>query len=367
MTRVPENLRVLVAGGGTGGHLFPGIAVAEAIRDRAPESRILFAGTRKPFEARVTAAAGFEHTGLDVEGFSNRSLGNKAKAGAKFSVAMARALAATTRFRPHLVLGVGGYSSAPWVLAGGLLNISTAIQEQNVHPGAASRLGARVAGRIYVSWPQSVRYFPGRETRLTGNPVRPSLLEQARGQGEKPGVPFTVAVLGGSQGAAGINRAVGECLAELAGPAEVRFIHQTGEADHAAAATAMKDHPGGAEVAPFFQDMGRVYAQADLLVCRSGATTMAEITALGKAAILVPFPQAAENHQEKNARFLEEAGAARVILERDLAGPVLAGMIEELKGDPGKIVEMEEKSRALGRPGAAAELAADLLEWIGEG
>ncbi len=364
MTRVPENLRILVAGGGTGGHLFPGIAVAEAVRDLAPDCRILFAGTGKPFEARATEAAGFDHVGLDVEGFSGRSLGKKLVAGAKLSVSMARAVAATARYRPHAVLGVGGYSSAPWVLSAALLNINTAIQEQNVAPGAASRLGGRVAGRVYVSWPQSARYFPGREVRLTGNPVRPSLLARAKGE-EKPAGPFTVAVLGGSQGAAGINRAVIQCLAGLSDPAGIRFILQTGQADFADAEAALAKHPGGGEAAPFYQDMGRIYARADLLVCRCGATTMAEVTALGKAAILVPFPFAAENHQEKNARFLEEAGAARVILESALTGPGLANMIEELKGDPGKIAEMEEKSRALGRPDAAMDLARDLLDWIG--
>ncbi|MBW1990133.1 MAG: undecaprenyldiphospho-muramoylpentapeptide beta-N-acetylglucosaminyltransferase [Deltaproteobacteria bacterium] len=361
-----REIRLIVAGGGTGGHLFPGIAVAEALRELRPGLKALFAGTNKPFEERAVSAAGFEHVGLDVEGFLARGGLDKARAGVKLAAATARAVRRTSRFDPHLILGVGGYASVPWLFAGRLLGKRVAVQEQNVVPGRANSLGAKAAGRIYVSFPRSAQYFPGREVRPLGNPVRPSLVKQFERTRRPADRPFTVLVLGGSQGARGINEAVAGCLVELADPASVRFVHQTGEDFEDTGKKYLAAHPGGGEAAAFFTDMGRRYAEAHLVVCRAGATTVAELTALGKAAIFVPFPFAANNHQEQNARFLEESGAAMVILEKDLTAKTLALVIEELKADPARIADMEQKAKNLGRPDAAKELAADLVSWISE-
>jgi UDP-N-acetylglucosamine--N-acetylmuramyl-(pentapeptide) pyrophosphoryl-undecaprenol N-acetylglucosamine transferase len=367
-----EPLRVMIAGGGTGGHLFPGIAVAEALRRIEPKAEILFVGTPRPFEKRAVEGAGFSHRAVSVEGFLGRGRRAQARALARLVAATARCQAMVLGFGPHVVLGVGGYASVPCVFGAWTLGKKTALAEQNVWPGVANRTLRRFARRVYVSFEESVKQFPKNQVLVTGNPVRESLFA-SEADDKSPSdcrVPeeaaklFCVLVLGGSQGARGLNVAVVEGLSLLDNPEEIFIIHQTGDADFEKVAAAYNNWKGKAWVAPFFADMRACYRHADLVICRAGATTVAEITALGKAAIFVPFPQAAQNHQEKNARVLEYAGAAQVILERNLSGRVVAERIRNLAADRQALADMQSRSRALGKPGAAGAVAHDLVNWV---
>ncbi|MEW5734205.1 MAG: undecaprenyldiphospho-muramoylpentapeptide beta-N-acetylglucosaminyltransferase [Thermodesulfobacteriota bacterium] len=360
--------RVIITGGGTGGHLFPGLAVAEALREKGAE--VMFVGSTRPFEKRVLDKAGFVHKAVSVEGFKGRGVWAKMKAAVKLVLGTLKAFFIVAGFSPDLVIGVGGYASAPCVFAAFCLRKKIAVQEQNVAPGAANKVASRLAGRVYATFDASQAFFAAKKVRVYGNPVRLSLLTADSAKEEQPAPDredkaFTVAILGGSQGAHGINLAVMDALFHLRPDAGVRFIHQTGEADEKEVRQAYRLWEGPAEVAPFFHDMDRIYGQADLLVCRSGATTLAEVTSLGKPAIFVPFPHATDNHQEKNARVLEAAGAAEVILEKDITGKILTDRILALAADPEALSRMSEKCKALGKPGAALAIAQDALEFAG--
>ena len=223
----------------------------------------------------------------------------------------------------------------------------------------------KVAGKAYVSFEQSAGYFQPGKARVFGNPIRGSLLKEAAQAGpEAEAGLFTVLVLGGSQGAHAINRAVIEALGELQRPEEIGFIHQTGRQDLETTLEAYKSWNGASDVRAFFHDMGAQYKQADLVICRAGASTVAEVTALGKACIFIPFPFAADNHQEYNARALEEIQAGEVILEDALTGAVLAARIEYYKSHKARLKEMEAKAKSLGKPGAAMDIAKDVLAWL---
>ena len=361
-----RGMKVIIAGGGTGGHLFPGIAVAEALRAADPDCDVLFVGTDKPFEREAAARAGFEHRGIAVTAIKRRKWWEKLAALWRLVAAVFTAAGIIWRFKPDMILGVGGYASAPCLLAGFLMGKRTAVQEQNVAPGLTNKVLGMLSGRVYASFGESRDFFPEGKVLVTGNPVRLSL-SSGTGRKRESGAPFTVMMVGGSQGAHGINTAVMEAIGKegesLRG---IRFIHQTGENDFQAVSEAYRAWGGAADVRPFFYDMAEQYEKTDLLVCRSGATTVAEITVLGKAAVFVPFPFAADNHQEKNARALEAAGAARVILQKDLTGSVFAGTVLELSRDPAALSRMEEASKAHGRPRAAADIAADMLASVPE-
>ncbi len=363
--RVSKPIKIVIAGGGTGGHLFPGIAVAQAFEAKAPGTEVLFVGGKKDFEKNAVKSAGFEHRALSVEGLKGRGLFNQIKALVKLCISIFSALGILIKFRPKLVLGVGGYASAPCVMAAFPLFIKTAIQEQNLAPGLTNRVLGRLAGRIYVSFAGTMDFFKAGKVRIFGNPVRKGLLSP-----KKMNLPqlenrtFTVLILGGSQGARGINKAMTDALTNLRRPGQFSFIHQTGEKDLIESQRAYEFWGGDAVVKPFFNDMEKQYGEADLVICRAGASTVAELTALGKPAIFIPFPQAADNHQEKNARALEEADAAEVILESALSGSILADRIIHYENDREALKAMGQKAGKLGRPGAAGDIAEDVLAWI---
>ncbi|MFP4475399.1 MAG: undecaprenyldiphospho-muramoylpentapeptide beta-N-acetylglucosaminyltransferase [Desulfatibacillaceae bacterium] len=358
-------MRILITGGGTGGHLFPGIAVADAVADVSPGAGILFAHTGREFEKKALDAAGYQHLGLGTQGFLGRGLKNQLKAGFRLVWAFLRSLGVLVGFRPHVVLGVGGYASVPCMAAARCLFIPAALAEQNALPGRANRLMAKMAKKVYATFPESREYFPPGKVEVTGNPVRKALMEaiEKHGRNEDVDERFHVLVIGGSQGARGINRAVCDSLDRLP-PERFMFTHQTGDLDYDDVDLAHRNWGGGSVVRPFFDDMDRRYREADFVVCRSGATTLAEVCALGKAALLVPYPFAADNHQEKNARAMEDEGAAEVILERDLSGDVLARRIEYYAGRPGILDDMRQRARKLGRPRAAYDIAEDLLALV---
>jgi UDP-N-acetylglucosamine--N-acetylmuramyl-(pentapeptide) pyrophosphoryl-undecaprenol N-acetylglucosamine transferase len=348
---------ILIAAGGTGGHLFPGIAVADELRRRDPATRVVFAGTPRGLESRIVPRAGYELVLLPILPLKGIGLLRTARGLLALPRALWQALALVRRLRPAAVLGVGGYAGGPVVLAAALLGVPTVILEPNAKPGFTNRVLRPFVRRCACSYAEAARAF-GAKGVVTGNPVRGGFASLPR----KPHTPpLTVLVFGGSQGSRILNRTVVAALPHLPGPERVGLVHQTGEAMREEVAQAYARGGRPAEVVAFLDDMEARFAQADLVVSRSGATTCAELTAAGKAAVLVPFALAADDHQRSNARALEAAGAARMIEEKDLSGERLGATVRELIEEPARLAAMEEASRRLGRPDAAARVA-DLLE-----
>lgn len=353
-------IKLLVAGGVTGGHLFPGIAFADALRERVPAAEVRFLSTGRPLEVQALARAGYPLDAVAFGGVKGLGARGALRTVGRLPIALAQARRYANRFGPDLVLGVGGYASVPGVLAGRLGGALTLLHEQNVHPGLATKLLAPLARRIYTTFDQAPG-LPAARVRPMGNPVR-SAIRQAAGA-SLPDGPFTLLVVGGSQGARGINRAVVEALPALT-RAGIRLVHQTGEADFPQVQAAFGAAGAAGEVQPFFGDMARRYREAHLLVCRSGASTVAEITVVGRGALLVPFSHAADDHQTANARTLAEAGAGVLLPEAVLDGHDLARRVLELAENPDRVVAMAAAAGRLGRPDAAARMAADALDLL---
>ena len=355
-------MKMIIAGGGTGGHLFPGVAVAEAFLNLDRRHEVLFVGTERGLEKRVLPELGYPLATLDVEGIKGRSWGDSLQAALKIPKSMMQAFKIMKKFSPHVVLGVGGYASGPAVLTAHFLGIRTAIAEQNAIPGVTNRILANFVDRIFLSFPDPDGEFPARKSVVAGNPIRASFVAAAAGhrrRREERQDTFEILVFGGSQGAHAVNMAVLDATALLGKLREkIRIVHQTGAKDVPEVRAGYEKLKINAAVHPFIMDMAAAYREADLLICRAGATSVAEITSMGKAAILVPFPFAIHDHQTKNAEVLVRADAALMIPERELTGARLAAVIGELAADPGRITGMSDRSRTLGRPEAAAEIAA---------
>lgn len=347
----------LIAAGGTGGHLFPGIAVADELRARDPGCGITFVGTPRGLEKRLVPAAGYELELLPILPLNSVGLGRQLRGLLALPRGLARALALVRRARPEAVLGVGGYAGGPVVLVASLLGVRTVILEPNARPGFTNRMLRSFVARAACAY-EPARAFFGTKGVLTGNPVRRSFASLPP---KAHGTPMTLLAFGGSQGSRVLNRALMDAAGQWPGPERLRLVHQTGEAqrDEVARAYARAGRP--AEVTAFLDDMPKRFGEADLVLSRSGATTCAELLAAGKAAVLVPFAQAADDHQTTNARTLEAAGAAVVLEERDLSGESVAAAVTALVDDPARLRRMEEAARGLSRPDAAARVA-DLLE-----
>jgi UDP-N-acetylglucosamine--N-acetylmuramyl-(pentapeptide) pyrophosphoryl-undecaprenol N-acetylglucosamine transferase len=350
----------LIAAGGTGGHIYPAIAVADELRRRDPAARVVFVGTRRGLEGRVVPKAGYEIELLPILPLNAVGLARTLRGLVALPWALVRAAAVVARRRPSAVLGVGGYAGGPVVLVATLLGVPAVILEPNARPGFTNRVLRPLVRKAACAYEEARRAF-GDKGVVTGNPVRGGFARLPR-KDHRP--PLTLLAFGGSQGSRILNRTLLAAAPYLPGPETLRIVHQTGEVmrDEVAAAYAAASRE--AEVLPFLDDMERRFAEADLVLSRSGATTCAELTAAGKASILVPFALAADDHQRVNARALEAAGAARMIEEKDLGGEPLAGAVTELLSDPARIAAMEDAARSLGRPDAAARVA-DLLEHEG--
>jgi len=348
---------ILIAAGGTGGHLFPGIAVADELRARDPETRVVFVGTPRGLESRLVPKAGYELELLPILPLNGVGVVRMVKGLLALPWAMLKAVALVRRLRPAAVLGVGGYAGGPTVLAAALLGIRTVVLEPNAKPGFTNRVLKPFVRHAACSYEETRRAF-GTKGVVTGNPVRGGF---ARLVPKWHVPPLTLLAFGGSQGARVINKTLVEALPRLPGPDRLRIVHQTGASARDEVATAYQAAHRPAEVLAFLDDMEARFAQADLVLCRSGATTAAELTAAGKASVLIPFARAADDHQTSNARALSSAGAARMIEEKDLTAERLAAVIGELLADPARLVAMEEAARKLARPDAAARVA-DLLE-----
>lgn len=394
MTNSP--IKLLIAGGGTGGHLFPGIAMADAFVRAGSDNDVLFVSTGKPFEWDALERAGFPLRAITVEGIKGQSRWRQLMALTKLPRSFFQSVYILLTYRPDIVIGVGGYASGPVVVAAWLMWIPTALQEQNLLPGITNRILSRLVRRVYLSFPDVEGRFPAKKSIRAGNPIRRDIRELNPPPSREGSVPrtqdddkatayrpepaptrFTILIVGGSQGAHGINQAVIEALPLLRESGErceigrngekrstpaVELIHQTGEADYEIVRRAFRRNGTAGVVAPFFHNMGERYAAADLIVCRAGATTIAEITAIGKPALFVPFPYAADDHQTKNAEVLVREGAARMIPESALTGEMLTETILAFCADRSLLRRMAERSAALGVPDAADRIIADALE-----
>lgn len=356
-------MNVLIAAGGTGGHIYPGIAVAQEIMRRDPESKVRFVGTARGLETKLVPQAGFELTLIDSAGLKNVSLVARMKGVVILPKSFVEAGRVIREFRPDVVVGAGGYVSGPVVMMAALLRRPTLVMESNALPGWTNRVLARFVNRAAVSFEQALPYFRGKAV-VTGNPVRREFFEIPAKRHE-PG-KLSLLIFGGSQGARAINEAMVAALPSLKKlPVELRIKHQTGPADFEKvkagyAAAGWNEH---AEVCSYIDNMMNDFAEADLVICRAGATTTAELIAAGKASIMIPFPYAADDHQRKNAEALQEAGAARMIVQQELSGERLAKEIEEVVQRPERLSQMEEASRKLAR-GDAAVAAVDLIEGL---
>jgi len=364
--RLHDPLNVIIAGGGTGGHLFPGIAIAQAFAAQDPRNRIVFVSTGNALEKSILSRKGFELRQIRVEGFMQRGFVDQVKALLKIPVGIFQSIRIIRKFRPGLVMGVGGYAAGPVAAAAWLLGVKVVLHEQNLLPGLTNRMLAGIADRIYVSFENPPAIFSPAKTKVTGNPVRSEILRTAGRERDK-GQAFTVLVIGGSQGAHSINMAVADALRHIPDPGRFFFIHQTGAKDLDRVTQAYQENGVPGKVRAFFSDMAEPYMLADLIVCRAGATTVAEVTALGKAVIFIPFPFAAGNHQVLNARMLSDAGAAETIPEDDLDGRLLAQKIRYYEKHPQQLARMAGLAADMGRPDAAGDIVADCYRLLAGG
>jgi UDP-N-acetylglucosamine--N-acetylmuramyl-(pentapeptide) pyrophosphoryl-undecaprenol N-acetylglucosamine transferase len=364
-----RGMRMLIAGGGTGGHLFPGIAVARRFVADNPENRVLFVVTGKPFEEAMLGRAALPFRRIRAEGLKGRGRWRQVRALVKVPGSVWQSLRIMRQFRPEVVLGLGSYTAGAVAAAAWLLRIPLVLHEQNLLPGITTRMLARLADRILISFAETAAALGSPNCRVTGNPVREEIL-QAAGAPSVPYLaahgrsPFTVLIVGGSQGAHSINMALIEALGHLHRGERFFFVHQTGAADEAAVEAAYRLRGVAGKVQAFFDDMDRRYRQADLVICRSGATTVAELTALGKGAVLIPYPFAADDHQVANARPLAKAEAAEMILESELSGEHLARRIDFFADHPEALARMADRARRFGRPAAAAAVVAQCRQVV---
>jgi UDP-N-acetylglucosamine--N-acetylmuramyl-(pentapeptide) pyrophosphoryl-undecaprenol N-acetylglucosamine transferase len=354
-------MRVLIAAGGTGGHIYPGIAVANELMRRNPQAVVRFVGTARGLENKLVPQAGFELSIIESTGLKNVGAVARARGLLVLPKSFLAARNLIKAFRPDVVLGAGGYVSGPVLLTAALLKLPTLVMESNALPGWTNRVLARFVDKAAVSFDAAVPFFRGKAV-VTGNPVRREFFEI--GSRRRDGQDFSLLVFGGSQGARAINQAMVAALPKLQSLKDVlRITHQTGEADFASVDSgyAAASWSGRGEVRKYIDNMVDAFADADLIVCRAGATTTAELIAAGKASVMIPFPLAADDHQRKNAEAMVAAGAGRMILQQELTGDRLANEILELAHAPERVTEMEAAARKLARGDAAATVV-DLIE-----
>jgi len=354
-------LRIVITGGGTGGHLFPGIAVAQEFQGRFG-AEVTFITTPKAVTGQILEKYGFAWEAIASLALYGKGFLGRIRALVEIPFSIRQAKARLRALKPHLVLGMGGHTSGPVGVAAHRLGIPLALHEQNAIPGAANRWLARLAQRVFVSFPATRSYLPVDKVVWTGNPIRE---EFYRAEYERPAEPFTVMVTGGSQGAHHVNMEVIKALPLLKDLEEsIAFLHLTGDADRDAVAVGFEQAGFAGEVAAFTPEMAKWLARAHLVVSRAGASTLAELAALGRAAILVPYPFAANNHQEFNARFFMDAGAGEMILNKDFTGALLAGTIRQVMADSGHREAMEAAARRLAKPHAAQEIVDGCMKLI---
>ncbi len=362
-------MRFLLAGGGTGGHIYPALAIAGALLARRPGSEVLFCGTQAGLETELVPAAGYQLRLLSVRGF-RRSLGLDTVRSALAAVrGLWEAYQLLGAYKPDAVIGTGGYVCGPVLLAAWLRGVPAYLQEQNAMPGVTNRLLARFVRAAYLGYEEGRPFFSQTRSVLwTGNPLRALGSEEKSAALAKLGLDAakkTVLITGGSRGARSINRAVAAAFKQLTADHGVQFLHVTGR-DEYEATKALLLEQGLADcpafhLRPYLHDMPVALRAADLVLCRAGAIALAEVAALGLPAVLIPYPYATGNHQEANARAFEKRGAAVVLLDKDLSGDKLAGQLLPLVHDEKRLALMRQAAKTLAKPGAADDIADHLL------
>ncbi|MDX2093303.1 MAG: undecaprenyldiphospho-muramoylpentapeptide beta-N-acetylglucosaminyltransferase [Kofleriaceae bacterium] len=353
-------MRLLIAGGGTGGHLFPGVAIAEELRAREPDAPVQFVGTKRGIEARVLPELGWDLQLIEVSGLKTVGALGALRGLFRLPKALWQARKVVKAFEPDAVIGVGGYASGPVVLMARLRGIPTAICEQNSIPGLTNKILGRVVRAVFLSFDESKRFFKPKKTVMSGNPVRRELLQRLLAVTSAPArETVSILVSGGSLGAVAVNELAATALAGLAKTHKLSIVHQTGEKDLEATAKRYADAGVTADCRAFIKDMASAYQQADLVIGRAGATTVAELAIAGKPAIFIPYPFAADNHQEINAREMATAGAALSFKQSELTAEKLAEALRPLVEDAGKRAAMGAAMKALAKPGAAAAV----VDW----
>jgi UDP-N-acetylglucosamine--N-acetylmuramyl-(pentapeptide) pyrophosphoryl-undecaprenol N-acetylglucosamine transferase len=358
-----RDMRLIIAGGGTGGHLFPGVALAEELRSRDPASAVRFVGTARGIEARVLPGLGWELVLIEVSGLKTVGAAGALRGLARLPRALWQARRVVREFAPDVVVGVGGYASGPVVLMARLMGVKTAILEQNSLPGLANKILGRFVHAVFLTFAETRRFFKPAKILMTGNPIRRDIrlaLQAATPSSEDGERPLRIFAFGGSQGAVALNEIVADAAGLLAARGvPVEIVHQTGDANLESTRARYQATGARADLRPFIVDMAAEYRRADLVIARAGATTVAELGVVGRPAILVPYPFAADNHQEVNAREMADAGAALMFRQSELSAEKLAGTVADLAAHPERLARMGSAMKALGKP----EAAAAILDW----
>lgn len=361
-------MRLILAGGGTGGHIYPAVTIARAVLAIEPHTELLFVGTKDGLEADIIPKEGFSLATIQVHGFARRLSWTNIRTAGQALGALWTSRRIVKEFQPQVVVGTGGYVCGPVLLAASFMGIPTLVQEQNVIPGVTNRILARFVTQVAVGYAEAARYFSRRARVVeTGNPIRPAVMSVTREQGLKnlglaPG-KTTLFVAGGSRGARSINTAILHVYPFVQARPELQLLHVTGKNEYNSVVEQARQRgidiskTGNISIKPYLYNMPDALAAADLAVSRAGAIALAELTARGIPAVLVPYPYAAENHQEYNARILERHGAATVIRDAALSGPVLLAALQRILHTPGELTRMACASRALGKPHAADKIA----------
>lgn len=354
-------MKVMIAAGGTGGHIYPGIAVANEILRRDPSSEVLFVGTSRGLETKIIPENGFQLALIHSVGLKNVGLKGKVKGLMTLPRSFVEARRLLREFRPSVVVGAGGYVSGPVLMMAVVMGVPTLVMDSNALPGFTNRRLARYVDWAALTFHEALPFF-GKKGTVTGNPVRKEFFDFK--PKERNG-DTSVLIFGGSQGARAINNAMIAALDDLNGSREtMHVVHQTGEADFEKVRNAYTGHGWeSADVRPYISDMMHEFERADILICRAGATTCAEIAAAGKAAIMIPLPTAADDHQRKNAEAMQNAGAAKMIVQDQLSPEVLASTLIELAAEPETIARMEQAAKNLAREDAA-EATVDIIEEL---
>jgi UDP-N-acetylglucosamine--N-acetylmuramyl-(pentapeptide) pyrophosphoryl-undecaprenol N-acetylglucosamine transferase len=350
--------RLLIAGGGTGGHLFPGVAIAEELRAREPDAVIKFVGTKRGIEARVLPELGWDLELIEVSGLKTVGAASAMKGVLRLPKAMLQARRIVKAFAPDAVIGVGGYASGPIVLAARMRGVPTAICEQNSIPGLTNKLLGRVVKSVFLSFDESKRFFKDKKIVMSGNPVRRDLLQKLLTTGASPDAKVHVLIVGGSQGAVAVNELASKALGRIK-DVPLSIVHQTGEKDLEPTSARYREAGVDADCRAFIKDMAAAYGRADLIIGRAGATTVAELAIAGKPAVFIPYPFAADNHQELNAKEMADKGAALMFRQADLTADKLAEALRPLLVDASKRAEMGAAMKSLAKPGAAAAV----VDW----
>lgn len=365
-------MKIIVSGGGTGGHIYPALTLIRTLQQKVDKLEVLYVGTHAGLEADIIPKEGIPFATVDLQGFKRSLSPENLLRAARAIKGVGKAMGIVRKFQPDVVVGTGGYVCGPVLMAASLLGIPSLIQEQNVIPGITNKILSKFVNKIATGYQEANGAFPAKKVVFTGNPIRQEVMAQRQEADYedfalRPGTT-TILVSGGSRGARTINRAMVEVLKHYAGRRDVQILHATGKGEYEdiisriSAAGLDLQQAYNIKVKPYLYNMPQAMAIADLAIFRAGATGLAELTAKGIPAILVPYPYAAENHQEHNARAVEKAGAARVILNKDLTAQGLIQAIDELIGKPEKLQAMAKASAKLGRPEAADTISELIIE-----